>query len=452
MPRFKIHRRSGDEFFEQGIGDIEAALRVAERMEDEVAGCSPVERNCTDGTARRAPRFQPRLHLGATEFERLGLVVRDVVGAAHEGVNGAHGVAFGPRQNAKGPIEVLRLAARHLAAEAVRGGRPRIHAPAARFGHAARSPGARRLHLAQQCSGQQHKLLATSHHGPAAQHVEVLRFDAVQDRIAPLAKQLQRGPQFVVHGDAESGTFVQNLARVLHQIAHHGAELRGKDAAFDLALDHAKVQHVLGGNIAAANLRVAHRILPEVGQLQGGADFVGELGAHLVAVTADHQHQPAHGVRRVARVLHGLVPCVVAGLHLVLAEGMQQIVEETARQVAGDDGLVQRDEDGMARLLGRVVALVEHRAPGIQQAQRGHRVAHLVAQIVGDAAEGVKAVEVRTKARGEEEGGNVEVLIVRAGKLAAPGAGLIQCGPVLRGQIFYGRAGQRVGRRGLAGR
>jgi len=87
-------------------------------------------------------------------------------------------------------------------------------------------------------------------------------------------------------------------------------------------------------------------------------------------------------------------------LDLILTEGAEEIVKEDAGQIAGDDGLVQSDEDGMARLLGLVVALVEHAIPCAEQAQGGRGVGNLIAQVVRHAAEGVEALEVGTNAFG----------------------------------------------------
>ena len=55
---------------------------------------------------------------GALEGHRL--VVGEVVGLAHEGVDGAHGVGLVLRENAEGPVEVLGFALGDGAADARR--------------------------------------------------------------------------------------------------------------------------------------------------------------------------------------------------------------------------------------------------------------------------------------------------------------------------------------------
>jgi hypothetical protein len=162
----------------------------------------------------------------------------------------------------------------------------------------------------------------------------------------------------------------------------------------------------------------------------------------FIAVAADHEDEAADGVGGVAGVFDGFVPCGVLGLDLVLAEGVKEIVEEGAGKVAGGDRLVKGDEDGMAGAVGRVVALVEHLAPCVEKLEGNGGAGDFVAEVVGDAAEGVNALEVGADAFGEEEGGDVEVLVVGGGEGVAPGAGFFEGGAVLRCQVLGGRAGE----------
>jgi len=99
--RLEIERGAGDELLEKVVGDGEAALRVVEREEDGVGSGS---------SARGAPVGGPGGHRLAARVEGEGLVVGEVVGFAHEGVDGAHGVGFMPREDAKGVVEVLGFA------------------------------------------------------------------------------------------------------------------------------------------------------------------------------------------------------------------------------------------------------------------------------------------------------------------------------------------------------
>ena len=108
------------------------------------------------------------------------------------------------------------------------------------------------------------------------------------------------------------------------------------------------------------------------------------------------------------------------------------------------DGGLQGDEDGMARG-GRVgEALVEHGAPGGEQARGGGGVGYFVAEVVGDAAEGVDALEVGAERGGKEEGGDVEVFVVGGGEGLAPGLGFGERGACGGREVEGGRADEAI--------
>ena len=92
-----------DELIQQLERDIEAAARVARARKTgsfvRLAGM------------RRVPGGEPRVEVGAALLARQGFVVGEVVGVAHEGVDGADGVALGFGQGEKGVVEIFRLAA-----------------------------------------------------------------------------------------------------------------------------------------------------------------------------------------------------------------------------------------------------------------------------------------------------------------------------------------------------
>ena len=109
---------------------------------------------------------------------------------------------------------------------------------------------------------------------------------------------------------------------------------------------------------------------------------------------------------------------------LVLTEGTKEVGKEVPGSSGDGDGLAQSDEDGMTRLLGCVVAFVEHGTPGVKQAGGSYGVGYFVPKIVRDAAVSVDALKVGADAFGQKEGGDVEVLIMRVDEPTAPGLGL----------------------------
>ena len=120
----------------------------------------------------------------------------------------------------------------------------------------------------------------------------------------------------------------------------------------------------------------------------------------LVGIAAGVEHQPADGIGRVAAVGQHILHGVVARDGLVLAKGGQQIGKRLLGNGAGANGLGQRNKDRMTR--AAFVAGIQFASPQIEQSQRLRRVAHFVAQIVGDAAVGVDRVKMRPQRLGQK--------------------------------------------------
>ena len=174
-------------------------------------------------------------------------------------------------------------------------------------------------------------------------------------------------------------------------MTQQGAELWSGHTERDGLVADAKAAHVFLRQIDAVLGEVHAHILPEVGELQGRAGQVGEpeifidfVGGHFAAGI---EHQAADGIGRVATVAQYLVHGGVTRDRLVLAEGDEQIGERLFGNVAGADGLGQRDKDRMTR--PAFVAGVELAPPQIEKREGYGAVAYLVTQIVRDAAVGV---------------------------------------------------------------
>jgi len=127
-------------------------------------------------------------------------------------------------------------------------------------------------------------------------------------------------------------------------------------------------------------------------------------------------HQSAQrGSAEVARVLNGLVPWVVSGLNLVLRKGAQQdrergYVESQATIVSRSATKTGVETDPVRRSTGRASGPRFRADAARSRCHRPHR------QIVRDAAEGRRGSPNGAHAPGQEEGGDVEVLVVRGGK------------------------------------
>ena len=131
------------------------------------------------GGAGDAPGVDPGGHVGAAGVDGHGFVVGDVVGAAHEGVDGAHGVALVLGQDAEGAVEVLGLALGYGTADTCR-----LRAVVTRW----QLP---RASLLEERAGEEPELLCLGDYGAAAEDVVVLRGDAVEDGFAALAEEVE---------------------------------------------------------------------------------------------------------------------------------------------------------------------------------------------------------------------------------------------------------------------
>ena len=78
--------------------------------------------------------------------------------------------------------------------------------------------------------------------------------------------------------------------------------------------------------------------MPEVDELQGGADAVALGEAERVGVSVKVQQQSADRIGTAAGVIHQLAEVLIAGFHHVLAEGGKQAVERFKRKIERPDG------------------------------------------------------------------------------------------------------------------
>jgi hypothetical protein len=147
-------------------------------------------------------------------------------------------------------------------------------------------------------------------------------------------------------------------------VAQQGAKLRCSHAARNGLVAHAEAPHLVLRQIDAVLQEIHAHILPEVGELQGGAGRVGKLEFLLTHFAASVEHQTAHGIGRVAAVAEHLVHIGVTRDGLILAEGDKQIGERFFGNLASADGLGERDKDWMAG--AALVAGVELASPEIE--------------------------------------------------------------------------------------
>ena len=195
-------------------------------------------------------------------------------------------------------------------------------------------------------------------------------------------------------------------------------------------------------------LVVAGDVLPVVGELQGRAGGVREAQSLRVGVAEEGEDHFADGVGGVVAVGEEVGEGLVARLALVDAVGF----DEAAEGVWGERGVPrdfgQGDGNGVPGGATRGEGPVGLPLPGVEQVEAVRaRLAGLVAEIVGEAAEGVDRVHGGPQGGGEEARDDGEVLVATARVALAPARRGVGRG----GEVECGLDGIRGARGGCAG-
>ena len=118
-------------------------------------------------------------------------------------------------------------------------------------------------------------------------------------------------------------------------------------------------------------------ILPEVGELQGGAGEVGKVLAFEIAISAKVEHEMADGIGGVAAVGQQIVESFEASDGLILAEGAEQVGKFVFGNIELANGFGESDEDGMPaecrRNRRRVRAAIDRAVRGRRRGRRLRR-------------------------------------------------------------------------------
>ena len=170
--------------------------------------------------------------------------------------------------------------------------------------------------------------------------------------------------------------------------------------------------------VAAAHHVDAH-VLPEVDQLQRGADRVAALLRCAVVDAIKVQQQAADRIGTAPAVVQQFGPVGIAGgvaaLVHVLFEGGQQVGQGAQRQLEVAHRAAQGNEDaGPAAAVGAAAeAGVEVCAVGGEVGQALCRVGRaFVGDVVGSASKAVDRGNRRPQARGAKPGGDGEIFVV----------------------------------------
>jgi hypothetical protein len=170
----------------------------------------------------------------------------------------------------------------------------------------------------------------------------------------------------------------------------------------------------LVGQVAAPAGRIGGQILPEVRELEAGADPIGEHLPLGVAVAEQSQHQVPHGIGRARAVGEQLGIGREPDPRRVRAERLQQASKRRDRKLAAANRVGDRDRDGLAAASrDRVVELALPRIEPRDALRGRHRP--FVGQIVGDPRPRVDGGQMPAERPGQQPRADREVLVVGGG-------------------------------------
>ena len=146
-----------------------------------------------------------------------------------------------------------------------------------------------------------------------------------------------------------SGAPKCSSARALHLEGHQFAPGGRQPGGGQVFVGDAMPAQVFLGQVDAVLVPVEAHVLPEIDQLQAGADGVGLFQVLRAGGVEQMQHQPADRIGRARAVVQQRGVILVARDGDVLFEGRQQVVERRDRQLVARDGGRQRPEDPRQR-------------------------------------------------------------------------------------------------------
>src|SRR5215471_16052268 len=252
-----------------------------------------------------------------------------------------------------------------------------------------------------------------------------------QDVVAALPDRLERGASAGhVTGDGEPchagqragqrGALVEQGAGAIRLEGHQLDDVRARGGFRQVLLADVEGGKVLPRQVDPAVAEVLGNVLPVLNELQSSADVIGETQPLRRGGANNVQHHLADRVGGQLAVPYEVVVGRVARDELILAVGLNEVVERLARDAALLDGPRQGLNRGQFRL-ATVVDLGDVRLQVVEQLEasgryrlraRGGRQARqrFVADVVSQPGEAVQGGEVRAPLPGQHAKGDGEVL------------------------------------------
>ena len=248
------------------------------------------------------------------------------------------------------------------------------------------------------------------------------RLDAGEEREPTTGEQPHLAGEPSVHEPGEHEAASEERARARDLEPEQAPEALVRDPPGERLAAPGEPVEVLLGEVDPAAVEVTRDVLPEVRQLERGADLVRTRLALRVPVAEEREHDAADRVGRRAAVGddvgEGREAAGLAGG--VAAERGEELAQRLDRQ---------REKDRILGRRGLAGAGEELRFPR-REALEAPLVDPFVRQIVRAARERIDGREVVAERPGQEPGADGEVLVVRAGDARAVRVGRRQAGRV----------------------
>jgi hypothetical protein len=175
--------------------------------------------------------------------------------------------------------------------------------------------------------------------------------------------------------------------------------------------------HVFQRDVDATFGIVNSDVLPEVSQLQCGADGIGQFLSDFVSIPEQMQEEPADRVCRIVKISQQIVESLIASNSLILQKSGYEVFERLLGNVVLLDSPAQRYEYGMLRFA--LVTKVQFFAPPFEKPDGNLRITCLISQVIANSTVSIYVVNVLANRAGKQNRAYNKVLVVGSGKLLA---------------------------------
>jgi hypothetical protein len=132
---------------------------------------------------------------------------------------------------------------------------------------------------------------------------------------------------------AESFSLIKKLPRPFRLVAKKITKIRGDFSCKKILFGHAESGEIILGKVNTILAEIDGDILPKIGQLEGGANMVGELGEFTTSLSVNQKHKSSDGIGTTTAVVEHVGEALITPLDDVLFKGAEEIEKEGVGKV-----------------------------------------------------------------------------------------------------------------------